>query len=149
MRDCTCVGSCRGAEGLGVGWNCVVDNGSVEDARVGNPSAPIERPEKSEGNSAKSEGNFSRPMTRPQSPDERQAKQLQWALDNIYTIARRELRRLERAGASEIESVAGDRWGHVVRLCEQAGCQGRGVLRDNGGSVLDGPQDAPETTNGR
>lgn len=44
MRDCTCIGSCRGAEGLGVGWNCVVDNGSVEDARIGNPSAPIERP---------------------------------------------------------------------------------------------------------
>jgi hypothetical protein len=172
-----------------VGWNCVVDNGSVEDARIGAPSASVERfqpvpvprgdgrhdigddvraaiverltsewsrdpdltPEKarqlamwaaasvrallhelgtlrdmgkSEGNSAKSEGNSSRP---------------QWALDNIYTIGRRELRRLERAGASEIESVSGDRWGHVVRLCEQAGCQGRGVLRDNGGSVLDGP----------
>lgn len=61
---------------------------------------------------------------------------LQWALDNIYTLARRELRRLERAGASEIESVSGDRWGHVLRLCEQAGCQTRGVLRDNGGSML-------------
>jgi hypothetical protein len=30
MRDCTCVGSCRGAEGLGVGWNCVVANGPLE-----------------------------------------------------------------------------------------------------------------------
>jgi hypothetical protein len=29
-----------------VGWNCVVDNGSVEDARIGAPSAPIERPGK-------------------------------------------------------------------------------------------------------
>jgi hypothetical protein len=87
-----------------------------------------------EGNSTEPEGNFSRPMTRPQSPDERLAKQLQWALDNIYTIARRELLRLERAGASEIESVSGDRWGHILRLCEQAGCQSRGVLRDNGGS---------------
>jgi hypothetical protein len=66
---------------------------------------------------------------------ERDAKQLQWVLDNIFTIARRELRRLERAGASEIESVSGDRWGHVLRLCEQAGCEGRGVLRDNGGPV--------------
>ena len=43
MRDCTCVGSCRGAAGLGPGWNCVVDNGSVEDARIGAPSADIER----------------------------------------------------------------------------------------------------------
>ena len=43
MRDCTCVGSCRGAAGLGPGWNCVVDNGSVEDARIGPPSAPVER----------------------------------------------------------------------------------------------------------
>lgn len=31
MQDCTCIGSCRGAEGLGAGWNCVVDNGSVDD----------------------------------------------------------------------------------------------------------------------
>ena len=49
MRDCTCVGSCRGAKGLGVGWNCVVDNGSVEDARIGAPSAHVERPPWHEG----------------------------------------------------------------------------------------------------
>lgn len=47
MRDCTCVGSCRGAKGLGVGWNCVVENGSVEDARRGDPSTPVERPRNS------------------------------------------------------------------------------------------------------
>jgi hypothetical protein len=69
---------------------------------------------------------------------------LQWTLDNIYTIARREVRRLERAGAAEIESVSGDRWGHVLRLCESAGCQGCGVLRDNGGSVA-GASSPPET----
>lgn len=66
---------------------------------------------------------------------EREMKHLRWALDNVFTLARRELRRLERAGATEIESVSGDRWGHVLRLCEQAGCQSRGVLRDNGGPV--------------
>jgi hypothetical protein len=48
-----------------------------------------------------------------------------WVLDNIYTIARREIRRGDERGS----------WGHVLRLCEKVGCQGRGVLRDNGGSV--------------
>jgi hypothetical protein len=52
MRDCTCVGSCRGAKGLGVGWNCVVDNGSVEDARS-------ERPR------GRCEGRYSVPQTSP------------------------------------------------------------------------------------
>ena len=50
---------------------------------------------------------------------------LQWTLDNIYTIARREAGKDDPRG----------RWGHVVRLCEEAGCQPRGVLRDNGGSI--------------
>ena len=59
MRDCTCVGSCRGAEGLGVGWNCVVDNGSVEDARVGAPSARVERPR------GRCEGRYPVPQTSP------------------------------------------------------------------------------------
>lgn len=31
MKDCTCLGSCRGAAGLGPGWNCVVDNGLAEE----------------------------------------------------------------------------------------------------------------------
>jgi hypothetical protein len=48
-----------------------------------------------------------------------------WVLDNIYTIARREIKRGDERGT----------WGHVLRLCEKVGCQGRGVLRDNGGSV--------------
>jgi len=30
MRDCTCLGSCRGASGLSPGWNCVVENGPRE-----------------------------------------------------------------------------------------------------------------------
>lgn len=53
---------------------------------------------------------------------------LQWTLDNIFTIARRELRHGDPR----------DRWGHILRLCEEAGCQGRGVLRDNGGAVESG-----------
>jgi hypothetical protein len=56
-----------------------------------------------------------------------------WVLDNIYTIARREAARDDPRG----------RWGHVLRLCEKVGCQGRGVLRDNGGSLpADEAQDA-------
>lgn len=55
----------------------------------------------------------------------RDSDTLQWTLDNIYTIARRELRHGDPR----------ERWGHVIRLCEKAGCQSRGVLRDNGGSV--------------
>ena len=58
---------------------------------------------------------------------------LQWTLDNIYTIARREAQKDDPRG----------RWGHVVRLCEQVGCQGRGVLRDNGGSLDSRPPVGP------
>jgi hypothetical protein len=45
---------------------------------------------------------------------------LRWTLDNIYTIARREALKNDPRG----------RWGHVLRLCERVGCQGRGVLPD-------------------
>jgi hypothetical protein len=49
------------------------------------------------------------------------------ALDNIYTIARREYRRLEVG-----KPMRPDMWAHVKRLCEEVGCQARtvGVLRD-------------------
>lgn len=68
----------------------------------------------------------------------------QWTLDNIYTMARRELHRLQPIA---VQSLAIERWGHVLRLCEQVGCRSRGVLRDNGGSVLDGPASgAPAAT---
>ena len=46
-------------------------------------------------------------------------RSLQWTLDNIYTIARREAGKDDPRG----------RWGHIRRLCEVAGCQPRGVLR--------------------
>lgn len=59
--------------------------------------------------------------TPPEAPPE-PVRDLRWTLDNIYTIARREAKR-------------DDMWGHVARLCEQAGCAPRDVLRDNGGSV--------------
>jgi hypothetical protein len=62
-----------------------------------------------------------------------QRDQLQWTLDNVYTMARRELNRLEPYATPD--TLAIERWGHVLRLCEKAGCQSRGVLRDNGGSV--------------
>lgn len=61
-----------------------------------------------------------------------------WVLDNIYTIARRELRHGDPRGM----------WGHVIRLCEKTGCIGRGVLRDNGGSMpgeLSTPVDPKDT----
>lgn len=43
-----------------------------------------------------------------------------WVLDNIHTIARREVRRGDPRGM----------WGHIIRLCEKAGRKGRGILRD-------------------
>ncbi len=50
----------------------------------------------------------------------------QWTLDNVFTIARRELRRAEDGKPLRLEM-----WSHVLRLCEKAGCQERtvGVLR--------------------
>ena len=69
-----------------------------------------------------------------------------WTLDNIYTIARRELNRLQPYVIPD--TLAIERWGHVLRLCEKAGCQPRGVLRDNGGPAGEpdfGPEsDTPE-----
>lgn len=46
-------------------------------------------------------------------------KAMQWTLDNIYTIARREANRVSPH----------PKWAHVLRLCEKVGCQPRGVLR--------------------
>lgn len=67
------------------------------------------------------------------------AEKAQWTLDNVFTIARRELNRLgpDAQGQKSEPTVGRSRemWGHVLRLCEKAGCQSRGVLRDNGGSV--------------
>lgn len=57
-----------------------------------------------------------------------------WALDNIYTMARRELNRLQQPYAVP-DTLAIERWRHVLQLCEKVGCQGRGVLKDNGGSM--------------
>lgn len=46
-------------------------------------------------------------------------RDLRWTLNNIYTIARRRAHpRLH------------DAWSDVLRLCEEAGCAVRGVLRD-------------------
>lgn len=75
---------------------------------------------------------------------EESAKLRQWTLDNIYTIARRETNRIERPGHTPVtdEHYHG-RWGHVLRLCEQAGCQGRGVLRDNGGPAQETGEPSP------
>jgi hypothetical protein len=66
---------------------------------------------------------------------EDQIRELEWTLDNVYTLARRELRRPEQLNAGPVS--AKERWGHVLRLCEKAGCKPRGVLRDNGGSLND------------
>lgn len=72
-------------------------------------------------------------VVREQHLDTKQERDfLRWTLDNIYTLARRELRRLERLAYTDEER---DGWRHVIRLSEKAGCQGRGVLRDNGGSI--------------
>ncbi len=57
-----------------------------------------------------------------------------WTLDNVFTIARREKKRVDSGWPLRPEM-----WAHVLRLCEAAGCQSRGVLRDNGGSVEEPP----------
>lgn len=51
---------------------------------------------------------------------------LAWIVDNIYTIARRELRRVEDG-----KPLRPEMWAHVFRLCDKAGGQLRtvGVLR--------------------
>jgi hypothetical protein len=97
VRNCTCVGSCKGAAGLCPGWVCALE-AEVVETTASSPDEEIER---------------------------RHSESLEWALDNIYTIARREARRGDPRS----------RWGHVIRLCEDAGCRPRGVLRDNGGSA--------------
>jgi len=53
---------------------------------------------------------------------------LVWTVDNIYTIARRELRR-----AADGKSFRPEMWEHVRRLCERTGAGERtvGVLRDD------------------
>lgn len=53
----------------------------------------------------------------------------EWVIDNIYTVARREQRRID-AG----KPLRPEMWGHVQRLCEKAGAQSRtvGVLRSDG-----------------
>jgi hypothetical protein len=51
---------------------------------------------------------------------------LQWTVDNIFTVARREYRRVEDGKALRPEM-----WAHVLRLCEKCGAHTRtvGVLR--------------------
>jgi hypothetical protein len=51
---------------------------------------------------------------------------VQWTLDNVFTVARREARR-----ASDGKPLRPEMWAHVLRLCEQVGCQERtvGILR--------------------
>ena len=53
---------------------------------------------------------------------------IRWTLDNIYTVARRESRR-DKDG----KSLRPEMWGHILRLCEAAGCRSRtvGVLRED------------------
>jgi hypothetical protein len=69
-----------------------------------------------------------------QRPPTEDVGKLRWTLDNIYTVARRE--------ASREDPRA--RWGHVLRLCEAIGCQGRGVLRASEPTVPS-PADPPST----
>lgn len=50
-------------------------------------------------------------------------------MDNCYTLARRELKRLAQEGYAA-ESLSVERWGHVLRICELVGCVSAGVLRE-------------------
>ena len=42
MRNCTCVGSCRGASGLGRGWVCALE-AEVKQATASSPDEELER----------------------------------------------------------------------------------------------------------
>lgn len=59
----------------------------------------------------------------------------EWAADNCYTLARRELRRLTRElvdnGGTGMTpaTMAIHTWEHIIRMCEEAGCAPDGVLR--------------------
>lgn len=67
--------------------------------------------------------------TRPFMPAEQTVDlaQLQRALGNCYMTARRELRRLNNTGRVELihglDSQSVERWQHIVRFCEEAGCK--------------------------
>jgi hypothetical protein len=75
-------------------------------------------------------------------------KSKEWAADNVYTLARRELRRLLRYandGTTPLAAVLGA-WEHVIRICERGGCAPDGVLRgsdpDSGQEGAAGLRDA-------
>ncbi len=48
-----------------------------------------------------------------------------YALTNVYTLARRGLRRSVKLD----DAQSADYWNHIIRLCEDAGCRSQGVLR--------------------
>jgi hypothetical protein len=57
-------------------------------------------------------------------------------IDKVKALAPPQAREAEdNALVREMRMIAIVMWGHVLRLCEKVGCQSRGVLRDNGGSV--------------
>jgi len=60
-----------------------------------------------------------------------------WVLDNVYTIARREARRVE-----EGKPLRPEMWDHIMRLCEKVGAQSRtvGVLRDGSAAPSPSPE---------
>lgn len=74
-------------------------------------------------------------------------KSAEWARDNCHMLARREIRRLQRelvdqggTGMTPV-TVAIGTWQHIIRMCEKAGYQPTGVLRESS-SVGATPTDA-------
>lgn len=64
-------------------------------------------------------------------------KSAEWARDNCHMLARRQIRRLQREltenggpGMTAV-SVAIGTWEHILRICEKAGAQQHGVLRED------------------
>ncbi len=70
-----------------------------------------------------------RPADAP-TPDDK----LKWTLDNIFTLARRELKRDLKGKPPRTQ----DMWGHVIRLCTAVGCESRlvGILREEDAAPL-------------
>lgn len=72
-------------------------------------------------------------------------RSVEWALDNCYVLARRRINALKRDGqdvdALRVSESAA--WGHVLRICEEAGLEQSGVLRRTFPTEITDGSDAP------
>lgn len=76
-------------------------------------------------------------------PQDVDVQLLAWAVSNCHTLARRELNRLRPYVVPD--TLAIERWEHVLRICEKAGARSKGVLRASlPTEITDGGSDGNE-----